>query len=68
MELQPLEELREEVPGTLVTLIQMATNGDTVPVGQGRWKIILKIDGKILGELFFQKIFFCMVKTRIFQE
>jgi hypothetical protein len=30
----------------------------TVPVGQGRWKIILKIDAEILGKLFFQKIIF----------
>jgi hypothetical protein len=28
----------------------------TVPVGQGRRKIILKIDTNILGKLFFQKI------------
>jgi hypothetical protein len=30
----------------------------TVVVGQGRQKIILKIDAKILGKLFFQKINF----------
>jgi hypothetical protein len=29
----------------------------TVPVGQGWRKIILKIDAKILGKLFFQIIF-----------
>jgi hypothetical protein len=30
----------------------------TVLVGQGQRKIILKINTKILGKLFFQKIFF----------
>jgi hypothetical protein len=32
--------------------------GITVPVGQDRQKIILKINAKILGKLFFQKINF----------
>jgi hypothetical protein len=34
------------------------TLSNTVPIGQGRRKIILEIDAEILGRLFFQKIFF----------
>jgi hypothetical protein len=33
----------------------MLTIHATIPVGQGRRKIILKLDAKILGKLFFQK-------------
>jgi hypothetical protein len=40
----------------------------TVPVGQGRRKISLKIDAKILGKLFFQKMFFLNGKNKNLQE
>jgi hypothetical protein len=36
-----------------VPTFMTTSNWDTVPVGQGRRKIILKIDVKILGKLLF---------------
>jgi hypothetical protein len=42
----------------LDTIYMVVYGWYTIPVGQGRRKIILKINAKILGTLFFQKIFF----------
>jgi hypothetical protein len=40
----------------------------TVLVGQGRWKIILKIDAEILGKSFFKNINFLYSENKNLPE